>query len=139
MSREKLEPRIGERFEEPIEPNELPLAPARDAAAAYRTLRDSDDGSPIAETLLRHPEHRHTVRRAQVSARAPYGEIRDNTIGAEMIPIDLLRVKLAFFGATQFDPRSDLWLRICMYSGAPYPEEMNAENTDMWIYTEMKP
>lgn len=139
VSREKLEPRIGERFEEPIEPYELPLAPARDAAAAYRTLRDWDDGSPVAEFLLRHPEHRHTVRRAQVSARAPYGEIRDNTIGAEMIPIDLLRVKLAFFGATQFDPRSDRWLRIRMYAGAPYPEELNDENADMWIYTEMTP
>ena len=33
VSAEKLEPRLGERFEEPIEPYEQPLAPGRDAAA----------------------------------------------------------------------------------------------------------
>ena len=35
VSAEKLEPRLGERFEEPIAPYEQPLAPGRDAAALY--------------------------------------------------------------------------------------------------------
>ena len=34
VSEEKLEPRLGERFEEPIEPYEQPLAPGRDAVFA---------------------------------------------------------------------------------------------------------
>ena len=32
VSEEKLEPRLGERFEEPLEPYEQPLSPGRDAA-----------------------------------------------------------------------------------------------------------
>ena len=31
------------------------------------------------------------------------------------MPIDMLRLKLSFFGAVKFDPRSDKWLRICMF------------------------
>ncbi len=136
VSEEKLEPRLGERFEEPIAEYEQPLAPARDAAVAYRSLEDWADTDKIAAFLLRHPEHRHTIRRAQIGRVAPYGEIRDNTISATVLPIDMLRAKLSFFGATQFDPRSDRWVRICMYSGAPYPDELNTENADLWVYPE---
>lgn len=134
VSEEKLEPRLGERFDEPIAPYEQPLAPARDAAAAYKTLAGFEGNQTVASFLLQHPEHRHTTRRAQLSRVAPYGEIRDNTIGADVLPIDMLRAKLAFFGATHFDPRSDRWVRICMYAGAPYPEELSVENADYWVY-----
>ncbi|WP_425079411.1 hypothetical protein [Ruegeria denitrificans] len=137
VSEEKLEPRLGERFEEPISDYEQPLAPARDATLAFEAMQDWPDDTPIAEFLLRHPEHRHSVRRAQISRIAPYGEIRDNTISAQVMPIDMLRAKLSFFGATHFDPRSDRWVRICMYSGAPYPEELNAANADLWVYPEV--
>ncbi len=136
VSAEKLEPRVGERFKEPIAKYEQPLAPARDACAAYAALGEFEDDQPIAEFLRRWPEHRHTIRRAQISAQAPYAEIRDNTIAATMLPIDLLRVKLAFFGATQFDPRSDRWVRICMYRNAPYPQDLRIENADLWVYPE---
>ncbi len=40
-----------------------------------------------------------------------------------MLPLDILRCKLSFFGATRFDPRSDRWVRICMYQDAPFPHE----------------
>lgn len=138
VSEEKLEPRMGERFEEPIADYEQPLAPARDAAAAHKALGDWDGNKPIAEFLRSNPEHRHTVRRTQISANAPYAEIRDNTIAADVLPIDFLRVKLAFFGATHFDPRSDRWVRICMYANAPYPEALTTENADLWVYPEVK-
>ncbi len=137
VSEEKLEPRLGERFEEPISDYEQPLAPARDATLAFEALQNWPDDAPIAEFLLRHPEHRHSVRRAQISRIAPYGEIRDNTISAQVMPIDMLRAKLSFFGATHFDPRSDRWVRICMYAGAPYPEELNTANADLWVYPEV--
>ncbi len=139
VSAEKLEPRVGERFEEPIAAHELPLAPGRDAAAAHAALAGWPGDAPLAAFLLRHPEHRFAIRRAQIAARAPYAEIRDNTIAADMLPIDLLRAKLAFFGATQFDPRSDRWVRICMYGGAPYPEELRPETADLWVYPEVAP
>ncbi|WP_170603900.1 hypothetical protein [Ruegeria arenilitoris] len=136
VSEEKLEPRLGERFEEPIEEYEQPLAPARDAVAAFAALEKWEADQPIAAFLLSHPEHRHTVRRAQMSRLAPYSEIQDNTIGAKTLPIDMLRAKLSFFGATHFDPRSDRWVRICMYAGAPYPEELTQNNADLWVYPE---
>ncbi len=134
VSAEKLEPRMGERFEEPIECYEQPLAPARDAALAFEALGKWDANDRIAAFLLKHPEHRHTIRRAQISRLAPYGEIRDNTIDQGVLPIDMLRAKLSFFGATQFDPRSDRWVRICMYANAPYPDELTSDNADFWVY-----
>jgi len=137
VSEEKLEPRLGERFEEPIADFEQPLAPARDAAAAFEDLATWQNDTPVADFLTRHPEHRHTVRRAQIARVAPYGEIRDNTISAKVMPIDMLRAKLSFFGATHFDPRSDRWLRICMYAGAPYPEDLSPETADWWVYPEL--
>ena len=136
VSEEKLEPRLGERFEEPVAAYEQPLAPARDATRADAALEEWQGDAPIAEFLLRHPEHRHTIRRAQISRGAPYGEIRDNTISATVLPIDFLRVKLAFFSATHFNPRSDRWVRICMFANAPYPEDLSVDNADFWAYPE---
>ncbi len=133
VSAEKLEPRLGERFEEPIAPYEQPLAPGRDASALYTALRDEQGEETLAAFLLTHPEHRHSVRRAQIVDRAPYAEIRDNTIGSDLMPIDMLRCKLSFFGATHFDPRSDRWVRICMFGNAPYPEEL-ATSDEFWPY-----
>ncbi len=63
----------------------------------------------------------------------PYAEIQDNTIGANVVPIDMLRLKLSFFGALKFDPRSDKWLRICMFQGAPLPNELKDYNQH-WVY-----
>jgi hypothetical protein len=137
VSEEKLEPRLGERFEEPIAEYEQPLAPARDAAKAHAALKDWDPQAPIAAFLAKHPEHRHTVRRAQISAHAPYGEIRSNTIAADVMPIDMLRAKLSFFGVTRFDPRSDRWVRVNMYAGAPYPQDLSPDNADLWVYPEV--
>ncbi|MBE1282720.1 MAG: hypothetical protein GJ676_05360 [Rhodobacteraceae bacterium] len=139
VSEEKLEPRLGERFEEPVEQYEQPLAPGRDAALLYKALAHWPDETHVADFLLRHPEHRHMLRRAQIVGRAPYAEIRDNTISDRVLPIDMLRCKLAFFGATQFDPRSDRWVRICMYGGAPLPFELDHANADFWVFPEIEP
>ena len=139
VSAEKLEPRLGERHSEPVEPYEQPLAPARDACAALAALEGWPEGDPVAAFLMAHPEHRRIIHRAQLSAAAPYGEIRDNTIAADMLPIDMLRAKLSYFGATHFDPRSDRWVRIRMYTGAPYPEEIGPGNSDRWVYPEPPP
>lgn len=133
VSEEKLEPRLGERFDEPIAAYEQPLAPGRDAAALMTALVSWPSDKSVAAFLLRHPEHRHIVRRAQIVAKAPYAEIRDNTISADLLPIDMLRCKLAFFGATHFDPRSDRWVRICLFGNAPYPEELTTASDD-WPY-----
>jgi hypothetical protein len=51
-----------------------------------------------------------------------------------MMPIDLLRCKLSFFGASKFDPRSDRWVRINMYQHAPFPDEFDQVEVDAWVY-----
>ena len=138
VSEEKLEPRLGERFDEPIEPYEQPLAPGRDAVLAMikidEWLAKNENKNSVAQFLLQHPEHRHIVRRAQTVSKLEYAEIQDNTISASMQPIDLLRCKLSFFGASKFDPRSDRWLRITMYQGAPFPDELAWLDPDTLCY-----
>ena len=124
VSAEKLEPRLGERLSEPGAEREQPLAIARDITALARALDAAPASLAVADFLLRHPEWRHVVRRAQIAARHPYAEIRDNLIDAGMRPVDLLRSKLAFFGASRFDPRSDRWLRISLFAGEPFPEDI---------------
>ena len=132
VSEEKLEPRLGERAEEPLEPYEQPLAPGRDAARLHRDLKEAAQGESVAAFVLRRPEHRHIVRRVQATARLDYAEIRDNTVGAGMLPIDMLRLKLSFFGACHFDPRSDRWVRINLFQNAPYPDELAALDAEDW-------
>lgn len=135
VSEEKLEPRLGERFEEPIADYEQPLAPARDARALIEALAERDADEPVAAFLMAAPEHRGAAQRAQIAGRFPFAEIRDNTIDADMLPIDLLRCKLSFFGATKFDPRSDRWVRITMFQGAPLPAEMPTADADGWAWS----
>lgn len=133
VSEAKLEPRLGERHEEPGGHLEQPLDTGRAAAALAGDLACHDPQDQVAGFLHAHPEHRRMVRRVQQSRHAPYSEIRDNLISAEVMPIDMLRCKLAFFGATRFDPRSDRWVRITMFQNAPYPDELADMHEDDWI------
>lgn len=134
VSEEKLEPRLGERFEEEdIAEYEQPLSPLRDVFRLAECLKNEHKNKTIAEVLIAHPEHRHTVRRIQIASQYPYAEIFDNTICADMLPIDMLRFKLSFFGAKHFDPRSDRWVRINMFAGAPYPQDI-ASAADDWFF-----
>jgi len=134
VSEEKLEPRLGERFDEDGSALEQPLATGRDIAAMSDHLADLPGDTSLADFLLQQPEHRHVVRRIQLAQSRPYSEVRDNLIAADMLPIDLLRCKLSFFGAQKFDPRSDRWVRICMFQNAPYPHELTPETADDWAY-----
>lgn len=134
VSEEKLEPRLGERHGEPIGEYEQPLQPGRDASRMNRDLLAWDDEDDLASFLRVHPEHRHVARRLMIVGDFPYSEVRDNTIDAKMLPIDLLRSKLSFFGATHFDPRSDRWVRITMFRGAPFPTEVATSDPDQWSY-----
>ncbi|MFD1881627.1 hypothetical protein [Paracoccus pacificus] len=121
VSEEKLEPRLGDRRRDAGVALEQPLCIARMVRELADALAGVGDEIPIARFLLRHPEHRLMVRRAQIAATHPYAEIRDNLIGQDMLPIDMMRCKLAFFGASHFDPRSDKWVRINLFQNAPYP------------------
>ena len=133
ISKNKEEPRLADRFVENGSELEQPLAIARDIKTLYNELLVFKNSSTIDRFLSKHPDLRHVVRRAFIIEKFPYSEIQDNTIGKSIIPIDMLRLKLSFFGALKFDPRSDKWLRICMFQGAPLPEQLKNYD-DHWVY-----
>jgi hypothetical protein len=133
-SEDKLEPRLGERTLGYLNQFELPLAPGRDVAHLYYLINTLPHQQYVADFLLTHSEYRHCIRRIQMIPNYPYAEIRDNTIASQMMPVDLLRAKLSFFGAQYFDPFSDQWLRISMYRGAPYPDNIATEDAETWGY-----
>lgn len=124
VSEEKLEPRLGERHREPGAERELPLDIGRQARALHDAIAAVAPGLRTAELLWQHPELRGIVHRVQLAERCPYSEIHDNLIDAELVPLDILRCKLANFGATRFDPRSDRWVRISLFQHAPTPNEL---------------
>tara|TARA_B110000908_G_scaffold131211_1_gene154406 strand:- start:3145 stop:4794 length:1650 start_codon:yes stop_codon:yes gene_type:complete len=131
VSEAKQEPRLGERFTEDGADLESPLDIARRIGALYHALPAKSKS--VAEFLIDAPEHGLAIERAQLAARYPYGEIQDNLIGAGCLPIDMLRCKLSFFGASKFDPKSDRWTRITLCQGAPLVDELNDEADDWWL------
>ena len=133
ISKNKEEPRYASRFDEDGSELEQPLAIARDIKKLYEQLLVSKNSLTIDKFLVENADLRHVVRRAFIIEKFPYSEIQDNTIGEKVMPIDMLRLKLSFFGALKFDPRSDKWLRICMFQGAPLPKDL--KNYDQhWVY-----
>jgi len=133
ISKNKEEPRIGDRYIDEGSDLEQPLAIARDINKLYEAVFTKKNSSKIGKFLKDNNHLRHVVRRAFIAEKFPYSEIQDNTIGSKLVPIDMLRLKLSFFGAIKFDPRSDKWLRICMFQGAPLPSELDNFD-DKWIY-----
>ena len=133
ISKNKEEPRLADRFEEQGSNLEQPLAIARDIKKLYDKLIESNNNLTIDKFLIDNSNLRHVVRRAFIIEKFPYSEIQDNTISENIVPIDMLRLKLSFFGALKFDPRSDKWLRICMFQGAPLPNELSNYD-EQWVY-----
>jgi len=136
ISKNKEEPRVANRYEEDGSTLEQPLAIARDISALLKRLNECQNTETVAEFLMDNNDLRHVVRRCFIIEKFPYSEIQDNIIGANLVPIDMLRLKLSFFGAQKFDPRSDKWLRINMYQGAPLINELKTAN-DTWIYNRL--
>ena len=133
ISKNKEEPRYADRFKEGGSELEQPFAIARDIKKLHNQLLVSDNNLKVDKFLINNNDLRHVIRRAFIIEKFPYSEIQDNTIAENVIPIDMLRLKLSFFGALKFDPRSDKWLRICMFQGAPLPEDL--KNFDQqWVY-----
>jgi len=132
-SKNKQEPRMSDRFSEEGADLELPLAIARDIYYLYQDLKSENSSNDLGNYLIKNQEYRHVLRRIFICEKLPYSEIQDNTISKSLIPVDMLRLKLSFFGATRFDPRSDRWVRITMYQGAPLMREIG-HSDDTWSY-----
>ena len=115
---------------------EEPLAVARDIKRLYERINVEKNSLSIGRFLIENNDLRHVVRRAFIVEKFPYAEIQDNTIGSNLMPIDMLRLKLSFFGANKFDPRSDKWLRINMFQGATLAKELKSFD-EQWIYNSL--
>ena len=134
VSEEKLEPRLGNRFIEKGSELEQPLDIAKQIQNLHKDINNFSSEICVAEFLMKHPYHRYIVKRVQTNVWAPYSEIQSNLIGENCLPIDMLRFKLSFFGASKFDPKSDKWTRVNLYQGAPLGDEIDSlENDDWWL------
>lgn len=131
VSEAKQEPRLGRRFEEAGAELESPLDIGRRVKALYRDLPVQNIRT--SSLLQTYPDHALAVSRVQLAAQHPYAEIRDNLIAATCLPIDMLRCKLSFFGASKFDPKSDRWTRITLCQGAPLADDLAHGADDWWL------
>ena len=131
VSAAKLEPRIGDRYAEAGADLESPLHVSRCIAALYTDLPDQN--CVISAFLASFPQHAWAISRVALAERYPYADIRDNLIAADCLPIDMLRCKLSFFGATRFDPKSDLWTRVTLAQGAPLAHQLDERADDWWL------
>lgn len=133
-SAEKEEPRMGVRGEEPGEEHEMPVNIAERVQGLHRAFVNESDEQTVAEFVVRHPEHKWIIRRIQALQGFEYGEIHGNLLASGLLPVHLLRCKLAFFGAERFDPQSNRWVRVTLLQGAPLVEEIGQDFNDDWIF-----
>ncbi|MDA9751213.1 hypothetical protein N9U85_00640 [bacterium] len=137
VSAAKLEPRLGERFNEQGSELEQNLGIAKMVSDLFKQIKNVDENQLICEFLLAHPKYRGIVKRIQSLKNYPFSEVQDNVLDRKTIPIDMLRFKLSFFGANRYDPKSDRWLRVSFFSGAPYLSDLNNKNVDEWGFATM--
>ncbi|MEZ8140940.1 hypothetical protein A1OK_04305 [Enterovibrio norvegicus FF-454] len=132
---DKEEPRMAVRGEEPGEDNELNLDVARQVHRLYLALKESDQQASLARFLLNYPSLRTIARRVWTMGNLPMGDIQINVLSREVRPMHLLRCKLSMFGATKFDPRSDRWVRVTLFQGAPLFAELSTEDIEQsWLF-----
>jgi len=134
-SAEKEEPRLGVRAQEAGAELEQPLDISRQVLRLHTKLKTQEnDARTVAEFVAECIEYRALVRRIQTLASHAYGEIRHNLLARDMLPIDLMRAKLSMFGASKFDPKSNLWVRVTLYQGAPTLDDLSPEMVDDWAF-----
>tara|TARA_B110000503_G_scaffold46741_1_gene76252 strand:+ start:329 stop:2020 length:1692 start_codon:yes stop_codon:yes gene_type:complete len=136
-SQEKIEPRLGKLGVDDGAELQMFLGIAKAVQACHDDLlavmEQSYDVS-VAEFLLQKPIHLAIVNRIATMAQTQYGEIRANLLHKEVLPMHLLRCKLAFFGVSKFDPKSALWVRNTMFQGAPVVSDLGNEFKDDWYF-----
>ena len=136
-SQEKMEPRLGQTNIDMGMEKEMPLAVGRlvrecyDQIDSYNQARGQQN---VAHFIMQNPTYSGIVARIQTMAQSHYGDIRENLVHADVLPIHLLRCKLSFFGVSKFDPRSRLWVRNTMFQGAPLISDFGKPFVDDWQF-----
>ncbi len=128
---DKEEPRMGVRGQEPGDDRELFLDIARQASTLYLALKQANPNQLLSEFILKQPKYRSIARRVWTLGHKKMGDIQMNVLQKDTLPIRLLRCKLSMFGATKFDPRSDRWVRVTLFQGAPLFSEVHS---DEWLF-----
>ena len=137
ISAAKLEPRLGERYNEEGSELEQHLGVAKMTQKLHSLIQKENFDLSVAEYLVLNPEFRGIIRRIQSLEQYPFAEVQDNILSKKTIPINMLRFKLSFFGANRYDPKSDRWLRVSFFSGAPFLSNLNEQNVDSWGFATM--
>ena len=133
-SQAKLEPRLGVTLKDDGYQKQLPFDISHQVQKALKILMKLPENMTGSEAMINHPEIRNIIRRIIINKTSPYSEIQDNLVGRDMRPIDILRCKLSFFGASKYDPKSDLWTRITLFQGAPLPHQLQDEKACDWLF-----
>ena len=130
-SEDKEEPRMGVRGQEHGDDKEFLLDIGRQANKLYLALQQADPQQFISEFILTQPKYRSIARRVWTMGHKKMGDIQINVLQKTALPMHLLRCKLSMFGATKFDPRSDRWVRVTLFQGAPLFDEVHS---DEWLF-----
>ncbi len=133
-SQEKEEPRMGERGVEPGEENELPVNIAQQVQQLSRQLENRPNTEIVAKFVIQYPEFKWIIRRIQSLQNDEYAEIHGNLLAKGLVPVYLLRCKLAIFGAERFDPKSNRWVRVTFFQGAPLVTDIGSDFNDHWFF-----
>lgn len=136
-SQQKIEPRLGKNGVDDGAELQMFLGIAKAVQECHADLLALITQTPdacVADFLLHQPEHMGIVARIATMAQTQYGEIRANLLHKDVLPMHLLRCKLAFFGVSKFDPKSALWVRNTMFQGAPVVADLAAEFNDDWYF-----
>ena len=136
-SQEKMEPRLGQTNIDMGMEKEMPMAVGRRVRECYDQVSAYNLTCPqqnVAHFIMRNPNYSGIVGRVQTMAQRCYGDIRENLVHSDVLPIHLLRCKLSFFGVSKFDPRSRLWVRNTMFQGAPLISDFGKPFADEWQF-----
>jgi hypothetical protein len=136
-SAEKMEPRLGQTDIDMGMDKEMPLGIGRCVRECYDRVCDYNQTRAkqnVAHFIMQNPTYSGIVGRIQTMAQSRYGDIRENLVHTDVLPIHLLRCKLSFFGVSKFDPRSRLWVRNTMFQGAPLISDFGKLLVDDWQF-----
>jgi hypothetical protein len=136
-SAEKMEPRLGQTDIDMGMDKEMPLGIGRCVRECYDRVCDYNQARAkqnVAHFIVQNPTYSGIVGRIQTMAQSRYGDIRENLVHTDVLPIHLLRCKLSFFGVSKFDPRSRLWVRNTMFQGAPLISDFGTLLVDDWQF-----
>ncbi len=110
-----------------------------DIARRVNALTAELEGFPgeasVAEFLVAHPGHRFAAERVQQTKDYAYGDLQDNLLDAQFLPLSTQRFQLATYGMNNFSPQSTDWVRVTLFSGAPrVAEVMTGHDDDDWLF-----